>query len=116
MTAIISAIFCTKNGALPEKPDKPDKHNLVKLAYVSSFYHNDMVPIWLDGALKKTTAINPQLRYDDLSEFIYDLSHPHPAFLNARQPLLERNPLWFWRGLSLLSLLANLILLYFVGK
>ncbi|MDD5271924.1 MAG: bifunctional protein-serine/threonine kinase/phosphatase [Methylovulum sp.] len=108
------------NGALPygPLPEKPDKHNLAKLVYVPSFYHNDMVPIWLDGALKKATAINPQLRYDDLSEFIYDLGHPNPAFLNARQqlPLLERNPLWFWRGLSLLSLLANLILLYLVGK
>ncbi len=108
------------NGALPygQMPEKPDKHSLAKMVYVPSFHHNDMVPTWIDGALRKATALNPQLRYDDLSEFLYDLSHPNPAFLNVRQnlPLIERNPLMFWKGLSLLLLLVNLVLLYFVGK
>lgn len=104
------------NGTLPygQMPVKPDKNKLAKLNYISSFHHNAMVPPWMDGALKKATAIDPQLRYDDLSEFLYDLSNPNPIFLNAKQalPLIERNPLLFWKALSLLLLLINMVLLY----
>jgi hypothetical protein len=37
-----------------------------------------------------------------VSEFIYDLRTPNKEFLRKeRPPLIERNPLAFWRGLSL---------------
>ncbi len=93
------------NGALPfgqDMPEKPNKMKLAKLHYVPSFHHNAMVPIWIDGALKKATAITPQFRYDDLSEFLHDLSTPNPKFLSAEEaiPLIQRNPLLFWKGLS----------------
>jgi serine/threonine protein phosphatase PrpC len=105
------------NGALPfgqDMPEKPNAINLSKLHYVPSFHRNAMVPIWIDGALKKATSINPQFRYDSLSEFIYDLSTPNPKFLSAKEsiPLLEQNPLLFWKVLSILLLLSNLVLLY----
>jgi len=108
------------NDALPygQMPEKPDKINLAKLSYIPSFHHNAMVPVWIDGALKKAAAINPGMRHDDLPEFLYDLSNPNPAFLNAKNamPLIERNPLLFWKGLSILLLLSNLVLLYFVSR
>ncbi|MFI3158238.1 MAG: bifunctional protein-serine/threonine kinase/phosphatase [Methylococcaceae bacterium] len=105
------------NGALPfgqDMPEKPNKMNLAKLHYVPSFHHNAMVPIWIDGALKKATAIIPQFRYDDLSEFLYDLSTPNPKFLSAEEaiPLIQRNPLLFWKGLSAILLFTNLVLMY----
>ncbi|MDI1232435.1 MAG: bifunctional protein-serine/threonine kinase/phosphatase [Methylobacter sp.] len=105
------------NNALPfgqDMPEKPDKMNLAKLHYVPSFHHNAMVPLWIDGALEKATAISPQFRYDDLSEFLFDLSTPNPKFLSAKEaiPLIERNPLLFWKGLSAILLLTNLVLLY----
>lgn len=105
------------NNALPfgqDMPEKPDKMNLAKLHYVPSFHHNAMVPIWIDGALKKATAIIPQFRYDDLSEFLYDLSTPNPKFLSAEEaiPLIQRNPLLFWKGLSAMLLFTNLVLMY----
>jgi serine/threonine protein kinase len=105
------------NGALPfgqDMPEKPNAHNLAKLRYVPSFHNNAMVPIWIDGALKRGTSINPHTRYDDLSEFIYDLTNPNPKFLKTPEfvPLIERNPLLFWKCLSLLLLLVNLLLLY----
>jgi serine/threonine protein phosphatase PrpC len=107
------------NSALPFGQDMPEKPNPVKLAklhYIRSFHHNTMVPIWIDGALKKATSIIPQFRYDDLSEFLYDLSTPNPKFLSAEEsiPLIERNPLLFWKGLSVLLLIANLVLMYFL--
>ncbi|MDO9270870.1 MAG: protein kinase [Methylobacter sp.] len=107
------------NSALPfgqDMPKKPNKMNLAKLHYVPSFHHNAMVPIWIDGALKKATAITPQFRYDDLSEFLYDLSTPNPRFLSAEEaiPLIQRNPLLFWKGLSIILLFTNLVLMYFL--
>ncbi|MDD5323426.1 MAG: protein kinase [Methylococcales bacterium] len=109
------------NGALPfgqDMPEKPNKINLAKLVYVASFHCNAMVPIWIDGALKKATSINPVLRYDDLSEFLHDLSTPNPKFLTAEEriPLIDRNPLMFWKSLTALLLLTNLILLYLFVK
>ncbi len=110
------------NGALPfggDMPEKPNKINLAKLDYVPSFHKNAMVPIWIDGALKKATSIYPQGRYDEISEFIYDLSTPNPMFLKEGErnmPLIERNPLIFWKSLSGVLLLANLVLLYLVFK
>lgn len=105
------------NGALPfgpDMPERPDQPSLAKLKYVPSIYHNIMVPAWIDGALKKATAINPQLRYDDLSEFLFDLSLPNPKFLrpDERLPLMQRNPTGFWKGLTALLLFTNLALLY----
>jgi len=105
------------NGTLPFGPDMPERPNqssLAKLKYVPSIYHNIMVPAWIDGALKKATAVNPQLRYDDLSEFLFDLSLPNPKFLRPeeRLPLMQRNPTGFWKGLSALLLFTNLALLY----
>lgn len=105
------------NSALPfgqEMPEKPTAMNLQKLSYTPSLDCNEMVPIWMDGALRKATAINPQHRYDSLSEFLYDLNTPNPAFLKGEQfvPLIERNPLIFWRSLSIFLFISNLILLY----
>jgi serine/threonine protein kinase/serine/threonine protein phosphatase PrpC len=105
------------NKSLPfgqDMPEKPNKINLAKLHYVPSFHKNDMVPQWMDGALKKATSISPQGRYEELSEFIYDLSKPNKEFLSSADsiPLLERNPLIFWKILSVILLLANLLQLY----
>lgn len=105
------------NGALPfgqDIPEKPDAANLAKLQYVPSFHCNVMVPLWIDGALKKATAVNPALRYDELSEFLHDLSVPNPQFLNTQAtiPLIERNPLLFWKCLSALLFISNVILAY----
>lgn len=109
------------NGALPfgrDMPEKPDRMNLSKLKYVPSFHKNTMVPIWIDGALKRATSIAPQLRYDEISEFIHDLSKPNPDFLKESQliPIIERNPLLFWKLVSSLLFLSNLIVLYFLNK
>ncbi len=109
------------NGSLPfgkDIPDKPDKIKLAKLEYIPSFHKNIMVPQWIDGALKKATSVTPQTRYETLSEFIHDLSTPNPEFLKSTDtlPMIERNPLLFWKGLSALLFISNLILLYFVTR
>ncbi len=107
------------NSALPfgqDMPEKPSQGYVANLRYVSSVHHNPMIPTWIDGALKKATTITPQLRYDDLSEFLYDLNHPNPSFMRAEDnlPLIQRNPLRFWQGFSAILMIINIILIYVI--
>ena len=109
------------NKALPfgqDMPEKPDKINLAKLNYVPSFHKNDMVPHWIDSAIKKATSITPQARYEELSEFIHDISTPNKEFLKSADsmPFIEQNPVRFWKIVSILLLLGNLLQLYFMKQ
>ena len=90
--------------------------SLQKVSYLSSSHINPDIPVWIDGALEKAVQINPAHRYDVMSEFITDLSTPNPALIKAGQPLLERNPIAFWRGLSIILFIINLILIYIIKK
>jgi hypothetical protein len=55
---------------------------------------------------------SPEKRYAEISEFIYDLRHPDKGFLTrTRPPLIERNPLAFWRWVSFILALAVIFLL-----
>jgi serine/threonine protein kinase len=83
-----------------------------KLKYRPVFDDNREIPAWIDGALKKALNPDPLKRYDELSEFIYDLRHPNLKYLNSSHPpLMERNPLLFWKFLSFILALAVLALL-----
>jgi serine/threonine protein phosphatase PrpC len=82
------------------------------VAYVSSLDNDREIPAWIDGTLRKAVHADPRKRYEELSEFVYDLRHPNEAFLRAGAgPLIERNPLAFWKGLSFVLAAAVLVLL-----
>ncbi len=105
------------NGCLPygkTMPEKPNKTNLAKLHYVPSMHVNPMVPVWIDGALKKACSISPQGRYETIAEFVHDITTPNSMFLRTGDfiPLIERNPLAFWKSLSAILALVNVALLY----
>ena len=60
------------------------------------------IPAWIDEMFRKAVHPEPNRRYGELSEFLYDLRHPNQALMSKRiAPLLERNPGAFWRGVSL---------------
>ncbi|HMU89107.1 MAG TPA: bifunctional protein-serine/threonine kinase/phosphatase [Pseudomonadales bacterium] len=85
---------------------------LRKLRYVPLYELDRRIPLWVDGALRKAVHPDPRQRYEEVSEFVWDLRHPNPAFLGRhRPPLIERNPLAFWKGVSLLLLVLLLVLL-----
>ncbi|MCK5356287.1 MAG: bifunctional protein-serine/threonine kinase/phosphatase, partial [Methyloprofundus sp.] len=72
-----------------------------KLKYASIPEDSRNIPIWVDEALKKAAHPDPCKRYEELSEYLFDLRHPNKAFLNkTRPPLLERDPVIFWKGVS----------------
>lgn len=100
-------------GKLPYG-DKYGEKALSKLNYISAREWNEDVPIWVDGALKKMLIKNASYRYEEISEFIHDLAHPNNDFIETRKvPLMERNPLGFWKGVTLISVLVNIALLFY---
>jgi serine/threonine protein phosphatase PrpC/predicted Ser/Thr protein kinase len=85
--------------------------------YISVLDNDREIPVWIDGTLRKAVHPDPRKRYEELSEFIYDLRHPNEAFLrSASAPLIERNPLLFWKGLSFVLGGAVLTLLAFMFR
>lgn len=81
-----------------------------KLRYKSLLNENRDIPVWVDGALKKAVHHDPYQRYDELSEFVFDLRRPNKTFLDtAAKPLIEHDPLLFWKSLSAILFVALLV-------
>ena len=104
-------------GRLPygtEVPKAATRAAQRKLQYRSAQYENRDIPAWIDEAMRKAVHPEPHKRYEELSEFVFDLERPNQAFLNkTRLPLIERNPLAFWKGVSFLLMLAIVVILCF---
>ncbi|MCF6251657.1 MAG: bifunctional protein-serine/threonine kinase/phosphatase [Methylococcaceae bacterium] len=83
-----------------------------KLKYIPLPHDARHIPLWIDGALQKALHPNPYKRYREISEFLFDLRHPNKAFTNqSRPPLLERDPVVFWKGVSFILTIIIAILL-----
>jgi serine/threonine protein kinase len=83
-----------------------------QLLYDSVLDDQREIPAWFDDVLRKATHPDPNKRYEELSEFVYDLRHPSKASLSkARAPLIERNPVAFWKGISLALVIVIVIIL-----
>ncbi|MFY8274502.1 protein kinase domain-containing protein [Pseudoalteromonas sp. SSDWG2] len=60
------------------------------------------IPSWLDDTLKRGLQVEPSKRYQELSEFLHDLHTPNRKYLTKHKPpLMERDPLRFWKAMSL---------------
>ena len=100
-------------GEAYQKAQKPA--DFLRLKYLPAYRRNPLVPLWMDGALRRALQINTDLRYESLSEFLHDLRHPNPQYLKADQrPLVEKDPVLFWKGLALGLLVLDLLLLGWV--
>jgi serine/threonine protein phosphatase PrpC/ribosomal protein L39E len=96
-------------GKLPygaEVAKSRTKSSQNKLRYQTALHDDREIPAWVDDTLKKALHPNPHKRYQELSEFIYDLSQPSKAFLSkTKAPLLERDPVVFWQSVSVILVL-----------
>ncbi len=83
-----------------------------KLKYAPLSDDDQEIPLWIDETLKKAVHPMPNKRYQELSEFIFDLRHPNKEFLNkTRPPLIERHPVIFWKSVSfILSIIITILL------
>jgi len=76
-----------------------------KLHYQTVLHEDREIPAWVDDTLKRALQPNPYKRYEELSEFIFDLKQPNKTYLNkTAPPLMERNPVLFWKSISLILL------------
>jgi len=111
-------------GRLPygaQVPKIRTKSQQKKLWYRSVLDDSREIPAWIDGALKKALHPDPNQRYEELSEFVFDLRHPNKNFLRTSPvPLIERDPPLFWKGLSaalfFFLLICLVLLLMQAGK
>lgn len=86
-----------------------------KLAYKSVLREDREIPAWVDDAIAKAVHPDPYQRYEEISEFIFDLHHPSQAFLSkTRPPLIERHPVAFWKGVSFV--LAGLLIVSLLSR
>jgi serine/threonine protein kinase len=95
------------------------KAQLRKLKYASALDDHRDIPGWIDGVLRKAVHPDPAQRYGELSEFTFDLRHPNQVHRpSSSVPLIERNPLLFWQGLSvvLFAIVLGLLLYQHVGR
>ena len=78
---------------------------------------NAAIPPWLEAVIQRCLAPNPADRYQNFSEIVFDLNHPQDVASYTRKgaPLLERNPLQFYKSLSLFLFVCCAVLLYFLA-
>ena len=92
-----------------------DLTHFLRLKYRPVYQHNPMVPIWIDYALQKALSIDPLKRYASLSEFVFDLTTPNMSLLPKKaRPLIDQDPVLFWKSTSYLLFIINLLLLMFL--
>ena len=83
-----------------------------RLNYQSVLHEEREIPAWIDDTLRQALHPNVDRRTPELSEFIFDLRHPNRAYRNrTRPPLVERNPVAFWQGVSALMAVTIVLLL-----
>ncbi|WP_454866219.1 protein kinase domain-containing protein [Pseudomonas umsongensis] len=80
---------------------------------VSASRYRPDLPEWLAQSLERAVAADPAERFETAEEWLRLLEQGERRSLSVRpRPLLEREPLKVWRTLALMSLLANLALLF----
>lgn len=90
-----------------------NRRNRQKLVYQSILEDQHPLPPWVDAAIKKAVHVEPLKRYAEVSEFVFDLNTPSASFLKRdKPPLIERNPLAFWQGVSAMLLCVVIFLSY----
>jgi len=70
------------------------------------------LPAWLQTALGRAIAVDPAQRFDDMTEFAFEMEDgPARAPTDIRRPrtLYERAPLQVWQGVAALLALALLV-------
>jgi serine/threonine protein kinase len=102
-------------GKLPYGEISAERAAKKKFNYIPARQYNSTIPDWMDVCLQKAVNPNPAKRYELLSEFISDFSKPNQSLLdrNMSQPLLERNPLGFWRGVAFIQFTIIILLLFY---
>lgn len=90
-----------------------NKASIRRLKYIPIHRYVSNIPQWVDKAIKKAVQIDPANRYEKMSELENALRKPNSEFLKEDQlSLIDRYPTGFWKTISTLLLLTNIMLIY----
>ena len=104
-------------GRLPYGKGFTGPRDIDRRDYVCARSVRDDIPIWVDAALGKALEKRPSVRTDALSALVEDLKRPNASLGYDRpRPLIERNPLAFWKGLAAALLLLNAVLFIVLSR
>ncbi len=104
-------------GKLPYGKGFANAREINKRSYVTARSIRDDIPIWVDAALAKAVFKIPSERTEALSALVEDLQRPNASLAYDRPlPLIERNPLSFWKGVSAGLAALVLVLFYLLAR
>ncbi len=80
--------------------------------------YNKNIPQWLDSIIMRTIAIDPDERYSHYSEFFYELKAPDKVkpYFAKDAPLIEREPLLFYKFGFFIMLFLELLTIIFLSE
>jgi eukaryotic-like serine/threonine-protein kinase len=105
------------SGRLPYGNGFATPRDVSRLEYLSMRTLRPDVPAWMDAALQKSVAKRPVQRTEALSALVEDLRRPNLSLgFDRPRPLLERDPVVFWRTAAIGLLLSTLVLLVLLAR
>ena len=82
----------------------------LKTKYVPCFNENPLVPIWIDGAIKKGLRFNAERRHEDIPELLHELQTPNSKYTTTHNAVfMDKNPLLFWQIMSVSWFIAFMV-------
>jgi serine/threonine protein kinase len=104
-------------GRLPYGKGFTSRRDVERLSYIPAHDVREYVPQWIDAALEMATRRRQAERTEALSALIADLRRPNTSLGYDRpRPLIERNPVGFWRAVALVLLLTNIVLAFLLSR
>ncbi len=77
------------------------------------------LPAWLERTVGRAIAVDPEDRYADVLEFMFELEHgadrASPVDVR-RKPLYQQNPLLFWKVVAAMLTLVLISVLFFLAQ
>ena len=104
------------DGKLPYGEVLPNQSGRYYRDPIPPSRHNPEVPTWLDHVVLKAVARDKRQRFESAEEFLLALERgaSRPLTAPPATPLIQRDPTMVWKLLLVLSVLFNLLLIYWL--
>ncbi|MCW8838755.1 MAG: protein kinase [Thiovulaceae bacterium] len=115
--AIGVTLYLALTGKYPYGEIEPFQNPNFKEAKKPSKY-NKNIPLWLESIILRSISIDKDARYQNYSEMVYELSNPQKVkpYFSKNTPLIEREPVLFYRvGFTIMTII-NFILIVLLVK
>ncbi len=105
-------LYESLTGKLPFGEIEPFQTPSFKTAKKPTLY-NSKIPKWFESIILRSISPNPQERYQNYSEMLYELENPNRVkpFFDKDVSLIEREPLLVYKSGFILMLIINVILI-----